>query len=718
MGLARFLTQGNLILVGEWQLNVDQQSISDGDNVRELEPLLFKLLCYFIEHNDRIIPRQELAENIWQQSHVDDNAINRAISELRKALKSAKQPGQSIKTHYRAGYSLFIPVNSSAISAEAELAVTKPIITPLVPPTLQPTRTPIKVYWPWTMVLLLLVICFSWFYQEQPSASNETQNSMPFLTLEAETISWHKGSYYNLLLPPDKSKLAYTVTATKPSETNNIYVMDLGSKKEYLIDAGKVYMQGWSSDGERLFYIKCKKNNKYQCQQWQASNFISKEIKKMPLPYSITGGEELTQYTEIGDTAIFRRNNYRGLTHLNALYAYDKKTGEELRITTPNITGTGDYLLTSLSNPDRIIFERHNVSQSEIYMANLDGSSLKLLTTNTHRAWAATYDKDDNTLIWYSRFNSTIESFSLDTMQLEQVIEAPVNAANYAYPLDKKTILISTDLHDLDVNIFDFKTATMEHIATANKHERDGVALKNGDIYFADAYHYDKREHWLKTNNQFINITDQLGTDNIIIAADANSSHLLSYNKSSYQLSILNATDYHVIKQWSVPGHIQSAVMRNNKVAIIYTDATNQNNQIILLNTDNENTVMSDIDTPLALAWIDDDQLIVHTKNTQFLILDSQTNTYKEFATPDKLTTIKPSIVAIASNDKTLFVATDLEIYSTTLDTMQDIKSLVKMKPTNYITKLNAQNDKLAISFLSTNNPNSIELYTEHKPND
>lgn len=74
--------------------------------------------------------------------------------------------------------------------------------------------------------------------------------------------------------------------------------------------------------------------------------------------------------------------------------------------------------------------------------------------------------------------------------------------------------------------------------------------------------------------------------------------------------------------------------------------------------------------------------------------------------------------MAIASNDKTLFVATDLEIYSTTLDTMQDIKSLVKMKPTNYITKLNAQNDKLAISFLSTNNPNSIELYTEHKPND
>jgi len=89
----------NIIYVGEWQLNISLQTINDGVHARELEPLLFKLLCYFIEHNERIISRQELADNIWQQSYVDDNAINRAISELRKALKSEKQPAAKVSKH-------------------------------------------------------------------------------------------------------------------------------------------------------------------------------------------------------------------------------------------------------------------------------------------------------------------------------------------------------------------------------------------------------------------------------------------------------------------------------------------------------------------------------------------------------------------------------------------------------------------------------------------
>jgi DNA-binding winged helix-turn-helix (wHTH) protein len=110
MGSALSPLRDNVIFVGEWQLNIKQQTISDGVHTRELEPLLFKLLCFFIENNERIITRQELVENIWQQSFVDDNAINRAISELRKVLKSENQPGQTIKTHYRKGYSLFIAV--------------------------------------------------------------------------------------------------------------------------------------------------------------------------------------------------------------------------------------------------------------------------------------------------------------------------------------------------------------------------------------------------------------------------------------------------------------------------------------------------------------------------------------------------------------------------------------------------------------------------------
>jgi hypothetical protein len=45
-------------------------------------------------------------DSVWQQSHVDDNAINRAMSELKKHLKHPSLKEPLIKTHYRQGYSL------------------------------------------------------------------------------------------------------------------------------------------------------------------------------------------------------------------------------------------------------------------------------------------------------------------------------------------------------------------------------------------------------------------------------------------------------------------------------------------------------------------------------------------------------------------------------------------------------------------------------------
>ena len=71
---------------GAWCLNIKRQIISDGIVEKELEPLLFKILSYLILNQSTIITRQNLIDDVWCQSYVDDNAINRAISELRKII--------------------------------------------------------------------------------------------------------------------------------------------------------------------------------------------------------------------------------------------------------------------------------------------------------------------------------------------------------------------------------------------------------------------------------------------------------------------------------------------------------------------------------------------------------------------------------------------------------------------------------------------------------
>jgi DNA-binding winged helix-turn-helix (wHTH) protein len=711
MGSALSPLRDNVIFVGEWQLNIKQQTISDGVHTRELEPLLFKLLCFFIENNERIITRQELVENIWQQSFVDDNAINRAISELRKALKSEKQPGQTIKTHYRKGYSLFIAVRPLEQAPIAEPVVvaneeTKPHLSTntISEKNTHSSRWP----WPFVALVLSLLIAATWLYIQQPQANVETQEQVPFLDLQAETITWHKGTHYRLLLSQDKTKLAYILQNDK----KHLYVVDLTTKREYQIASGELFLQGWSEDGERLFYGSCEGDDYNDCITWQASNLLSNEALIKPRTNQSVLNRTPSQYMEVGNVAITRRNNYRGLTHLYALYAQDLKTGEEIRITSPNITGTGDFILTTIQNPSRIIFERHNVAQAEIYMANLDGSSLKLLTTNNYRSWAATYDEQSNSLVWYNRGKLTIESFSFDTMSRGQPIKAPVKRANYAYPLNKHSVLISTDIHDSDAALFDLKSKQMSYIATANKHEDDLVALTNNDVYFAD-FEYYKRQHWLRKDNQYIDITDKLGEDTAIIAANSSSSKLVSFNKTNQQLTLLNANDFSEIKHWTLPGNTKLAAVRGNKIAVIYTELSSLQNQIMILHTNSDEVVKSTIDTPLAIAWYDETQLIVHSKYEKYLLLDSDSNTYSELTTPDKLTELKPSIISMTSNQHSLYIATETEVYSIKLANLQDVELALQMQPLHFISQLNASNDKLAISFLTANSQNSIELYTE-----
>ena len=718
MGSAFSPLRDTVIYVGEWQFNTQQQTISDGTHTRELEPLLYKLLCFFITHNDRIITRQELVENIWQQSFVDDNAINRAISELRKVLKSEKQPGQTIKTHYRKGYSLFIEVKFLDHAVSTEPLKTENVITAdkdaetqvntanISPKKDHTSRWP----WPFAALVLSLLLAAIWLFLQQPKATTEEQSEAPLLDLQVETISWHKGTHYLLMLNQDKTKLAYILQ--NDIDDKYLYVVDLTTKKEYQIASGDLFLQGWSDDGERLFYGSCEGSDYNDCIAWQASNLLSNEALIKPRTNQFIRSLSPTQYMEVGNVAITRRNNYRGLTHLNALYAQDLKTGEEIRITSPNITGTGDYILTTIKNPSRIIFERHNVGQAEIYMANLDGSSLKLLTTNNYRSWAATYDEQTNSLVWYNRGKLTIESFSFDTMSRGQPVKAPVKRANFAYPLNKQSVLISTDLHDSDGAIFDLKSKQLSYIATANKHEDDVVALPNNDVYFAD-FEYYKRQHWLRKDNQYIDITDKLGEDTTVITANSDSSQLVSFNKTTQQLSLLSANDFSEIKHWTLPGNSKLAAIRGNKIAVIYTELSSQQNQIMILHTNSDHVVKSTIDTPLEIAWYDDDQLIVHSKYAKYLLLDSDNNTYSELVTPDKLIELKPSIISMASNQHSLYIATEAEVYSINLAKMQDVELAVQLQHLHFISHLNANNDKLAISFLTANTQNSIELYTK-----
>ncbi len=51
---------------------------------KSLTPRAFDVLLYLIERRGRVVEKQELFEAIWKETFVTDNALMRAIKEIRR----------------------------------------------------------------------------------------------------------------------------------------------------------------------------------------------------------------------------------------------------------------------------------------------------------------------------------------------------------------------------------------------------------------------------------------------------------------------------------------------------------------------------------------------------------------------------------------------------------------------------------------------------------
>ncbi len=94
-----------------------------GDRRVKIERLTLRLLTYLIRHRDRVVPKDELIEVLWNGDAVSESSLPRCVSELRAALGTRSRRGDDIiETVYGRGYRFRPSVQiqgSSPVSAES-----------------------------------------------------------------------------------------------------------------------------------------------------------------------------------------------------------------------------------------------------------------------------------------------------------------------------------------------------------------------------------------------------------------------------------------------------------------------------------------------------------------------------------------------------------------------------------------------------------------------
>lgn len=93
-----------MVRFGRFALDTARRQLRQDDAVRHLTPKAFDLLALLVREAPRVVPKQELHEQLWPDTHVSDATLVGLVKEVRRVLDDHDADAPIIRTAHRVGY--------------------------------------------------------------------------------------------------------------------------------------------------------------------------------------------------------------------------------------------------------------------------------------------------------------------------------------------------------------------------------------------------------------------------------------------------------------------------------------------------------------------------------------------------------------------------------------------------------------------------------------
>lgn len=88
----------------EFELDLAKKELLKGGKPVAVEPQVFVLIAFLIEHRERVVSREEILEKVWEGRVVSDSALSSRIKSARQALGDSGKLQHWIKTSHSLGF--------------------------------------------------------------------------------------------------------------------------------------------------------------------------------------------------------------------------------------------------------------------------------------------------------------------------------------------------------------------------------------------------------------------------------------------------------------------------------------------------------------------------------------------------------------------------------------------------------------------------------------
>jgi Tol biopolymer transport system component/DNA-binding winged helix-turn-helix (wHTH) protein len=230
--------------------------VFDIEGQQSLQPKFIDVLSYLASHYPRIIPRDELIDEIWQgNGYVGKKALTNAVWNLRKNLAPACPNEEVIETIRNVGYRLLIEpqwqgelATKENSPASIQATSTDGIPSEQTPQIKTKYSNPIAM----TTLVVLVALLSSYFFLNNNSDHIDHSNNITTVTQMTKA----PGSELFASPSPDGKYIVYK--SFKPEKAAHLFLQDTSQpqlpRKQLTFGDVKVGHSVWSNDGKYLYF--------------------------------------------------------------------------------------------------------------------------------------------------------------------------------------------------------------------------------------------------------------------------------------------------------------------------------------------------------------------------------------------------------------------------------------------------------------------------------
>ena len=391
--------------IGGFDVEPSLNRLYKGHEMLTVEPRVMDLLVLLAESPGQVFGRDEILERVWPETTVQDDALRRVVTLLRRVLEDDPKEPQYIETITRRGYRLVAPVSRSE-------------------PDPRPDPEPTATTKPWLSIgliagaLLLVVLSVAMVRPAQrvaPIAPDRVETQLDLRPLTS--LPGHESSP---VFSPDGSRVAFLHRDFDDETVRQTALMVKGIRDgEALELLVRPWLTAptWSPNGDRVLVA----TRGDDCQILSVEVEDPSTVESL---YACSEGERLDQVLQPDDdTLVFIRRPAR-FGSPGRVHRYDLTTQESTQLTLPSEPGAGDLSLALSADRQKIAVIRHLISdRSKLLVLDWASGAQEVIEHFPDSLWHVAWSPDGKSFVFAD--GTTLHRFGLEDGTTERLISSP-----------------------------------------------------------------------------------------------------------------------------------------------------------------------------------------------------------------------------------------------------------------------------------------------------